>query len=47
MLVFGVTNLYGYFKCSKDQQGKLKNIGGKLAVKGVKKGIKAGMEKAQ
>ena len=47
MLVFGVTNLYGYFKCSKDQQGKLKNIGGKLAVKGVKKGIKAGMENAQ
>ena len=47
MLVFGVTNLYGYFKCSKDQQGKLKNIGGKLAVKGVKKGIKTVMENAQ
>jgi hypothetical protein len=47
MLVFGGSNLYGYFKCSKDQQGKLKNMSGKLAIKGMKKGMKVGMENAQ
>lgn len=27
MLVFGGINLYGYFRCSKDQQKKLKGLG--------------------
>ena len=43
-LIFTGTNLYGYFKCSKDQQGKLKSFGGKLAVNTIKKGAKKGLE---
>ncbi len=43
-LIFTGTNLYGYFKCSKDQQGKLKSFGGKLAVNTIKKGAKKGVE---
>ena len=43
-LIFTSTNLYGYFKCSKDQQGKLKSFGGKLAVNTIKKGAKKGLE---
>ena len=45
MLVFAGMNLYGYFKCSKDQQRKFKTIGSKFAVKAVKKGFKQHMEK--
>ncbi len=37
-LVFAMTNLYGYFKCSKEQQNKIKSFGGKLAVNALKKG---------
>ena len=43
-LIFTGTNLYGYFKCSKDQQGKLKSFGGKLAINTIKKGAKKGLE---
>ena len=43
-LIFSGTNLYGYFKCSRDQQSKLKNFGGKLAVNTIKKGAKKGLE---
>ncbi len=45
-LIFTGTNLYGYFKCSKDQQNKLKNFGGKLAVDAIKKSAKKGLEVA-
>ncbi len=38
MLVFGGLNLYGYFRCSKDQQKKLKGMGKEL-VKDAGKGI--------
>ena len=45
MLVFAGMNLYGFFKCSKDQQRKFKTIGSKFAVNAVKKGFKQHMEK--
>lgn len=31
MLVFSGVNLYGFFKCSKDQQGKLSKLGSSVA----------------
>lgn len=42
MLVFSATNLYGYFKCSKDQKNKIKGFGKDI----IKKGATAGLEAA-
>ena len=47
MLVFSGINLYGYFKCSKDQQNKITKLGSKLAVKAAKKGAEIGLEAAK
>jgi hypothetical protein len=46
IFVFASVNLYGYFKCSKEQQNKLKSYGGKLAINAIKKGAKTTMEMA-
>jgi hypothetical protein len=43
-LVFAMTNLYGYFKCSKEQQNKIKSFGGKLALNALKKGAEQTLE---
>lgn len=47
MLVFSGTNLYGYFKCSREQQNKVTKLGSRLAVKAVKKGAEKGLESAK
>ena len=39
-MTFAVVNLYGFFNCSKEQQGKLKG----LAAKGVMKAMDKGLE---
>jgi hypothetical protein len=38
LLVFAATNLYGYIKCSKDQQQNLVKFGAKAALTVAKKG---------
>ena len=40
MLIFAWINLYGFFKCSKEQQNKLSKIGSKIASDAAKQGIK-------
>ena len=40
MLVFAGVNLYGFFKCSKEQQNKLSKFGTKVASGVAKQGIK-------
>lgn len=35
MIIFCGTNLYGYFKCSKDQKSKMKGIAKKFISKNV------------
>jgi hypothetical protein len=39
-MTFAVVNLYGFFNCSKEQQGRLKN----LAAQGVMKAMDKGLE---
>jgi hypothetical protein len=36
--VFGGTNLYGYIKCSKKQQGVISKVGAKAMMKVAEKG---------
>jgi len=40
MLIFAGVNLYGFFKCSKEQQNKLSKLGTKVASNMVKEGLK-------
>ena len=44
MLVFAGVNLYGFFKCSKEQQSKLSKIGTKVAFDVATKGIQYGIK---
>lgn len=39
MLIFAGINLYGFFRCSKDQQKKINKYGNKLAAEAAKKGM--------
>ena len=39
MLIFAGINLYGFFRCSKDQQKKISKFGNKLAAEAAKKGM--------
>lgn len=47
MLIFAGTNLFGFFKCSKDQQNKIVKLGGKVAINVAKKGAEKGLEVAK
>lgn len=40
-LVFSGTNLYGFMKCSKEQQGKLTKLGANAVVNLAGKGVGA------
>ena len=40
MLIFAGINLYGFFKCSKDQQGKLNKLGTKVVSNLAREGIR-------
>ena len=40
MLVFAGVNLYGFYKCSKEQQNKLSKLGTRVASDLAKQGIK-------
>ena len=40
MLIFAGINLYGFFKCSKDQQGKLNKLGTKAVSNLAREGIR-------
>ena len=40
MLILASVNLYGFFKCSKEQQNKLSKLGTKVASNMVKEGLK-------
>ena len=44
MLVFAGTNLYGYLKCSKDQQQNLMKFGTKAMLNVAKQGANAAKE---
>ena len=39
MLMFAGINLYGFFKCSKEQQGKLNKLGTKAVSSLAREGI--------
>jgi hypothetical protein len=39
--VFSGTNLYGYFKCSKDQQSNIMKFGAKAVMQVAEKGMGA------
>ena len=40
MLIFAGINLYGFYKCSKDQQGKLNKLGTKVVSNLAREGIR-------
>jgi cytochrome oxidase Cu insertion factor (SCO1/SenC/PrrC family) len=39
LLVFAATNLYGYVKCSKEQQSSIMKFGAKTVLKAAEKGV--------
>ncbi|MCQ2817321.1 MAG: DUF846 domain-containing protein [archaeon] len=46
MFVFSATNLYGYFRCSKDQKNKLASLSKGAVKTAIKKGGKMSQEMA-
>jgi hypothetical protein len=38
MLIFAATNLYGFIKCSKEQQSNILKFGAKTVLKAAEKG---------
>lgn len=45
-LVFAGTNLYGFMKCSKDQQGKVTKFGASAVMKIAERGVVAAKSQA-